>query len=103
MGPWIVTLDEIDDPLSLEVRCTISGVERQHSNTSYHIFNVPQTIAFISLGMTLFPGDVIATGTPGGVGFVMTPPVYLKPGDDVVTEVEGIGQLRNRISSEKGV
>jgi acylpyruvate hydrolase len=103
MGPWIVTLDEIDDPLSLEVRCTISGVERQHSNTSYHISNVPQTIAFISLGMTLFPGDVIATGTPGGVGFVMTPPVYLKPGDDVVTEVEGIGQLRNRISSEKGV
>lgn len=102
MGPWIVTLDEIDDPLSLEVRCLINGVERQHSNTSYHIFNVPQVIAFISRGMTLFPGDVIATGTPGGVGFAMEPPTFLKPGDEMVSEIEGIGQMRNKITSEKG-
>lgn len=102
MGPWIVTLDEIDDPLSLEMRCLINGVERQHNNTSNHIFNVPQVIAFISRGMTLFPGDVIATGTPGGVGFAMDPPMFLKPGDEMVTEIEGIGQLRNKIVNEKG-
>ena len=100
MGPWIVTLDEIDDPLSLEVRCLINGVERQHSNTSYHVFNVPRIVAFISAGMTLFPGDVIATGTPGGVGFAMKPPVFLQPGDEMVTEIEAVGQLRNKIVSE---
>jgi 2-keto-4-pentenoate hydratase/2-oxohepta-3-ene-1,7-dioic acid hydratase in catechol pathway len=102
MGPWIITIDEIEDPLSLEVRCLVNGVERQHSNTSYHIFNVPQIIAFISRGMTLFPGDVIATGTPKGVGYGMNPPLFLKPGDELVTEIEGIGQLRNKIVSQEG-
>ena len=99
-GPWIVSLDEIDDPLSLDVRCLINGVERQHSNTSYHVFNVPRIVAFISAGMTLFPGDVIATGTPGGVGFAMKPPMFLRPGDEMVTEIEAVGQLRNKIVSE---
>lgn len=97
MGPWIVTADEIADPHTLDVRCRVNGVTKQDSNTDNLIFRIPQLIELLSEVMTLQPGDIIATGTPGGVGFARTPPEYLDVGDVVECEVEGIGTIRNRI------
>lgn len=97
MGPWIVTADEIDDPQALSLRCSVNGVVKQDSNTRNMIFDIPAIIAALSRGMTLEAGDVIATGTPDGVGFARTPPEFLKPGDEVVCEIEGVGVLRNSI------
>ena len=97
MGPWIVTADEIADPHSLPLRCRVNGVLKQDSNTSDYIFNIPAIIEWLSKGMTLLPGDVIATGTPSGVGFARNPPEFLKPGDVVECEVEGVGLIRNRV------
>jgi 2-keto-4-pentenoate hydratase/2-oxohepta-3-ene-1,7-dioic acid hydratase in catechol pathway len=97
MGPWIVTRDEIPDPHALPLRCRVNGVVKQESNTSDFIFDIPALIEWLSKGMTLLPGDVIATGTPSGVGFARTPPEFLKPGDVVECEVEGIGTIRNRV------
>jgi len=97
MGPWIVTADEIPDPQKLAVRLRVSGVTKQDGNTSMMIFSVREIIASLSQGMTLWSGDIIATGTPSGVGFARKPPEYLKPGDVMETEIEGIGMLRNRI------
>jgi len=95
-GPYIVTRDEIPDPHVLQVRTILNGKEMQNSNTKNLIFSVPKIIAYLSQGTTLLPGDLIPTGTPGGVGFRRTPPVFLKDGDVCVCEVEGIGAIRNR-------
>lgn len=97
MGPWIVTADEIADPQQLPLRLRVNGVTKQESNTAQMIFSVSRIIAVLSLGMTLEPGDIIATGTPSGVGFARNPPEFLKAGDVVETEIDGIGMLRNRV------
>ena len=96
-GPWIVTADEIPDPQVLEIMCRVNGVEKQHSNTKYMIFDVVTCISDWSQGITLEPGDVIATGTPSGVGYARNPPEFMKPGDVVEIEIERIGVLRNPI------
>lgn len=97
MGPYLVTRDEISDPHNLDVRLVLNGQTMQHSNTNNLIFNVPYLISHISKIMTLYPGDVISTGTPAGVGVFRKPPVFLKPGDAMETTVEGIGTLRNGV------
>lgn len=96
MGPWIVTRDELD-PTNLRVVTRVNGVPKQDSNTRHLYFKIPRLIAELSLGMTLEPGDIISTGTPPGVGFARKPPEFLKPGDLLETEIEGIGRLQNRI------
>ncbi|MBE3589795.1 MAG: fumarylacetoacetate hydrolase family protein [Firmicutes bacterium] len=97
LGPWIVTADEIPDPQDLDIRLRVNGVLKQDSNTGYMIFPVDRLIAELSLGMTLLPGDILLTGTPEGVGFARTPAEFLRPGDEVEVEVEGVGTLRNRV------
>jgi 2-keto-4-pentenoate hydratase/2-oxohepta-3-ene-1,7-dioic acid hydratase in catechol pathway len=94
LGPWIVTADEVD-PSDLAIRSRVNGVVKQDSRTRFMVFKIPRLIAEISAGCELWPGDVIITGTPAGVGFARTPPEYLKPGDVVEIEIEGIGTLRN--------
>ncbi len=98
LGPWIVTADEITDPHNLALSLRVNGETKQNSNTSLMIFSINQSIEVLSAGMTLEPGDIIATGTPSGVGFSRTPPEFLKPGDVVEAEVEGIGLIRNRVT-----
>lgn len=97
LGPWIVTADELPDPQALEIICRVNGVEKQHANTKYMIFDVATCIADWSQGITLEPGDIIATGTPSGVGFARNPPEFMQPGDTVEIEIERIGVLRNPI------
>jgi 2-keto-4-pentenoate hydratase/2-oxohepta-3-ene-1,7-dioic acid hydratase in catechol pathway len=97
MGPWIVTADEISDPQNLALRCRVNRELKQDSSTRHMIFDIPAIIETLSLGMTLEPGDIISTGTPSGVGFTRTPPEFLKPGDSVECEIEGVGLLRNRL------
>jgi 2-keto-4-pentenoate hydratase/2-oxohepta-3-ene-1,7-dioic acid hydratase in catechol pathway len=97
MGPWIITRDEVPDPHALKLRCRVNGVVKQDWHTGDMIFDIPTLIEWLSRGMTLLPGDIIATGTPHGVGFARTPPEFLQPGDVVECEVEGIGALRNRV------
>ncbi len=97
MGPWIVSADEVGDPQNLQIQLRVNGETKQESNTKEMIFNIRQIIASISAGFTLEPGDVIATGTPSGVGFARTPPEFLKDGDIVEVEIEKIGILRNRV------
>ncbi len=96
MGPWIVTAGELD-PDNLRVTCRVNGVTKQDSNTRFLYFKLPRLIAELSAGMTLEAGDIISTGTPEGVGFARTPPEFMKPGDLLETEIEGIGVLRNPI------
>ncbi|MFB4168840.1 fumarylacetoacetate hydrolase family protein [Virgibacillus sp. JSM 102003] len=97
VGPWVVTADEVGDPGNLSIRSTVNGEERQSSNTSKLIFDIPFLIEFISNLITLKPGDIILTGTPNGVGMAMDPPQFLKDGDVVQIEVEKIGQLKNKV------
>jgi 2-keto-4-pentenoate hydratase/2-oxohepta-3-ene-1,7-dioic acid hydratase in catechol pathway len=97
MGQTIVTTDEIPDPHALRIRLTVNGAVMQDSNTSQLIFRVPQLIEFITRSITLEPGDVIATGTPAGVGHGRKPPVYLKAGDVMEVNIERIGELGNPI------
>ncbi len=99
MGPYLVTSDDIPDPQTLPISCSVNGRVLQNSNTKMMIFGVRELIAFISRGITLQPGDVISTGTPHGVGFAQKPPVFLKPGDEVVVEVQGVGRLSNPVSA----
>jgi len=99
-GPWIVTADEVGDPHGLGIRCFVNGEARQNSNTSNLIFNVFDQIALLSQALTLEPGDVIFTGTPGGVGLAMKPPRYLKAGDVVRVEIDRIGAIEARIAPE---
>jgi 2-keto-4-pentenoate hydratase/2-oxohepta-3-ene-1,7-dioic acid hydratase in catechol pathway len=96
VGPWLVTVDEFADPDDLELGCAINGEEMQKGRTRDLIFSVPQIIAELSAVLTLLPGDVIFTGTPAGVGMGRTPQRWLAPGDELVTYVEGIGELRHR-------
>ncbi len=98
MGPWAVTADEVNLE-DAAVRCWINGELRQDSNVKLLIFDVPTIIAAISNGLTLMPGDVIATGTPAGVGIGFNPPKYLKPGDNMRIEIEGIGSLENPVEA----
>jgi 2-keto-4-pentenoate hydratase/2-oxohepta-3-ene-1,7-dioic acid hydratase in catechol pathway len=100
LGPWIVTADEIADPHNLEFRTTVNGEVRQHDNTGNMIHDWETMIEYASTAWTLEPGDVIATGTCGGVAFGMQPPQWLKVGDVVRMEVEGIGYLENRVVPE---
>ncbi len=95
MGPWIVSADEIEDPHNLDIALTLNGERMQHSNTRELIFKIPETVAFLSSVMTLEPGAVVLTGTPAGVGFGRKPPRWLVPGDEIVVQVEGLGELRN--------
>ena len=98
MGPWIVTRGALNhDNLRLQTR--VNGVVRQDANTGQMFFKVPTILAELSMGLTLEPGDIIATGTPPGVGHGMKPPMYLKPGDVMETEISGIGVIRNEIQS----
>ena len=98
MGPWIVTRGAINhDNLKLQTR--INGVVRQDANTGQMFFKVPTILAELSMGLTLEPGDVIATGTPPGVGNGMKPPMFMKPGDIMETEISGIGLIRNEIKA----
>lgn len=97
LGPVMVTADEIPDPQTLAVRCMLNGEVMQDGHTSDMVFSVAEIIAFLSRDTTLLPGTVILTGTPPGVGFARKPPVYLKPGDHVEVEIEGIGKLSNPV------
>ena len=97
MGPGIVPASEIPDPQTLQLRTRVNGTTLQDANTAQMIFPVAELIAFISSIMTLEPGDIIATGTPSGVGFKRTPPVYLKAGDTVEVEIERVGRIRNPV------
>ena len=98
IGPWIVTADAIDDPHALDVKCFVNGEQRQASNTRHMIANLWQQIAYLTSAFTLEPGDLIATGTPEGVGVGMDPQVFLKPGDVVRCEIEGIGTIENTVA-----
>lgn len=96
-GPWLVTADEIPDPQALGIRCLVNGEELQSSNTAQMVFGVAELVARISRTITLEPGDLIATGTPPGVGFARKPPVWLRDGDEVTVEIERIGTLTNPV------
>jgi 2-keto-4-pentenoate hydratase/2-oxohepta-3-ene-1,7-dioic acid hydratase in catechol pathway len=100
MGPWIVTRDEIADPHNLDLSLEIGGEVLQSSNTRELVFGIPALVEFISSVVTLEPGDVVATGTPAGVGFARKPPRYLQAGDEVVIRIDGIGELRNPVAGE---
>lgn len=97
MGPWIVTADELD-ATNTQVRCWVNDQLRQEASTTDLIFDLPSLIETCSRGITLYPGDIIATGTPAGVGMGMTPPQYLRSGDTVRIEIDGIGTLSNRFA-----
>ena len=99
LGPWIVTRDEIPDPQVLRITTRLNGVTKQDSNTRNMVFPVARIIAELSAGLTLYPGDVIITGTPEGVGMGRKPPEWMKPGDVIEVEIERIGTLRNVIQS----
>ena len=98
IGPWIVTADEIADPQALDLRCFVNGELRQSNNTSQMIHSLRQQIAYLSTAFTLEPGDLIATGTPEGVGIGMEPQQFLQPGDVVRCEIDGIGTIENRVA-----
>ena len=97
IGPWIVTADEIPNPHALRLQCFVNGKVRQDSDTSQLIYNVWQQISYLSTAFTLETGDLIATGTPEGVGVAMKPPQFLQPGDVVRCEIDGIGTIENRV------
>jgi 2,4-diketo-3-deoxy-L-fuconate hydrolase len=97
VGPRVVPAREIPDPQALSIRARVNGETMQDSHTSKMIFSVAHLIAFISAGITLEPGDVISTGTPNGVGAFRSPPIFLRPGDRVEIEVDGIGTLSNPV------
>jgi 2-keto-4-pentenoate hydratase/2-oxohepta-3-ene-1,7-dioic acid hydratase in catechol pathway len=100
MGPVIVTADEVPDPHNLDISLTLSGSVMQDSNTRNMIFGVPRLISFLSSVFTLEPGDIIATGTPAGVGFARKPPRWLKPGDECRIAIQRIGELVNPVEAE---
>lgn len=97
IGPWIVTADEIEDPHSLRLTCEVSGQLMQSSSTAQMVFHIPEIVEYISRVFTLEVGDVVATGTPPGVGFARTPPRFLRRGDTVVCTVEKVGTLENPV------
>jgi 2-keto-4-pentenoate hydratase/2-oxohepta-3-ene-1,7-dioic acid hydratase in catechol pathway len=96
-GPALVTIDEVGDPQTLELATRVNGIEVQRSNTKYQIFPIAHIVSYLSSFLTLEPGDVIATGTPQGIGAKRNPPVWLEPGDTVEIEIEKVGLLRNTV------
>jgi 2-keto-4-pentenoate hydratase/2-oxohepta-3-ene-1,7-dioic acid hydratase in catechol pathway len=98
IGPWVVTMDELDDPQDLALGCSVNGETMQDARTSDLIFDLPQLVAELSAVLPLLPGDVIFTGTPHGVGVARNPPRFLQPGDTLETWIEGIGTIRNRMT-----
>lgn len=102
MGPMMVTSEEIDDPQDLSICCTVNGERVQEAHTSQMYFSVAQIISYCSMAFTLEPGDVIATGTPSGVGAFRDPPRFLTAGDTVIVEIERIGRLENRCAFDAG-
>ncbi len=98
VGPWLVTPDELSDPDDLEISCLLNGETVQQSRTKHLIFDVPGLVAHLSTRLTLYPGDVVFTGTPAGVGFGRDPQVYLRPGDELVSRIEGLGELVTRVA-----
>jgi 2-keto-4-pentenoate hydratase/2-oxohepta-3-ene-1,7-dioic acid hydratase in catechol pathway len=103
LGPWIVTGDELTDPHSLNLRTLLNGQIVQENNTREMLFSLPRLVSFLSMSFTLMPGDVILTGTPHGVGCFREPPLYMKDGDEIVVEIEGIGRLENRCRARNEV
>lgn len=101
MGPWITTADEVGDPHQLGIRCFVNGEQRQSSNTAHLVFNIWQQIEHLSAAMTLEPGDVIFTGTPGGVGAAMDPRRFLQPGDVVRCEIDTLGAIEAPMQAER--
>lgn len=102
VGPRVAPASEIHDPQALGIRCLVNGETLQDSSTAEMVFSVAELIAFVSRGITLEPGDLLVTGTPAGVGFTREPPVFLRPGDEVTVEIDGIGALTNPVRSEEG-
>jgi len=100
MGPWIVTADEIPNPMSLQIITRVNGEERQNGSTDMMIFDIPYVISYISRFTILEPGDLICTGSPGGSAIEHDPPAYLKPGDDLEVQIDGVGLLRNPVHAE---
>jgi 2-keto-4-pentenoate hydratase/2-oxohepta-3-ene-1,7-dioic acid hydratase in catechol pathway len=100
MGEYIATTDEIPDPHALSIKLRLNGETMQDSNTNQLIFGVPELVEFLSRTVTLEPGDVVATGTPPGVGFARKPPVFVKPGDVMEVDIEGLGVLRSAVAGE---
>ena len=103
IGPWLTTADEISIPDNLAITLRLNGQVRQSSNTKQLVFKPAQLLSFLSQTLTLEPGDVISTGTPGGIGYYANPKVFLKHGDVVEVEVEGLGVLRNTVTSEEAI
>src|SRR5947207_5707629 len=101
VGPTLITKDEVPNPRALPIRLKLNGLVMQNSNTNQMIFGVEDLLAYISQVVTLEPGDLIYTGTPPGVGVARKPPVYMKDGDVVEVEIEGLGVLRNPVVQEK--
>jgi 2-keto-4-pentenoate hydratase/2-oxohepta-3-ene-1,7-dioic acid hydratase in catechol pathway len=99
LGPWIVSADEVADPHALELATYVNGTRRQHGSTANMVNDIPALIEYLSDFMTLQPGDVILTGTPEGVGFARKPPVFMKEGDVVSVEIEGLGTLTNPLKN----
>ena len=99
IGPWVTTMDAIDDPAALELRCLLNGQVLQQARVGQMAFDIPTLIAELSWGMTLYPGDVLLTGTPAGVGYAREPQILLQPGDVLVSEVVGLGRLHNAVQS----
>ena len=99
-GPWLTTADEVGDPAGLTLETRLNGKVMQSASVGDLVFDVPALIAYLSSFTELLPGDVIVTGTPGGVGYVRKPPVYMKAGDVVEVDISGIGVLRNRVAEE---
>jgi 2-keto-4-pentenoate hydratase/2-oxohepta-3-ene-1,7-dioic acid hydratase in catechol pathway len=97
LGPYLVSRDEVPDPHNLPIRCYVNGRPLQDSSTSEMIFDIPTLLSFITAAFTLLPGDVVLTGTPDGVGVFRKPQIFLKPGDRVVVEIEGLGRLENPV------
>jgi 2-keto-4-pentenoate hydratase/2-oxohepta-3-ene-1,7-dioic acid hydratase in catechol pathway len=100
LGPWLVTADEISDPQALDLSLDLNGARMQTGNTATMIFTVADLVSYISTYMTLMPGDVITTGTPPGVGMARKPRVFLKPGDEMVLRVEGLGEHHSKVVAE---
>jgi 2-keto-4-pentenoate hydratase/2-oxohepta-3-ene-1,7-dioic acid hydratase in catechol pathway len=101
IGPWLVLDSEIEDPHALEIRMFVNGEQRQRGNTGSMIYNIFEQIAYLSTVMTLKPGDILATGTPSGVGAALKPPRFLNAGDVMRVEIEGIGHIENRVIAEE--
>jgi 2-keto-4-pentenoate hydratase/2-oxohepta-3-ene-1,7-dioic acid hydratase in catechol pathway len=99
VGPAVIPAEEVPDPQALGIRCIVNGEALQDSNTKEMVFPVAEIVAFVSEAITLEPGDLIATGTPAGVGMARKPPVFLRPGDEVSVEIDGIGTLTNPVTA----